>query len=75
MPARVTKVLVRAGEGAAVGQPLLVLQAMKMEFEVAAPRAGRIVEVSVREGDDVGVGEIMATLDTRDPRVAGTAGA
>lgn len=67
MPALVAKVLIRTGEGATAGQPLFVLQSMKMEFEVAAPQAGRVADVRVREGDEVGVGEIMATLDTSDP--------
>jgi oxaloacetate decarboxylase alpha subunit len=63
----VAKVLVRPGEGAAAGRPLFLLQSMKMEFEVAAPRAGRIAEVRVREGDEVEVGEVMATLDAGEP--------
>jgi antagonist of KipI len=67
MPARVAKVLVRPGEGAAAGRPLFLLQSMKMEFEVAAPRAGRIAEVRVHEGDEVEVGEVMATLDAGEP--------
>ncbi len=67
MPALVAKVLIRTGEAATAGQPLFVLQAMKLEFEVAAPRAGRVADVRVRAGDEVGVGEVMATLDTSDP--------
>jgi biotin carboxyl carrier protein len=76
MPAVVAKILVRAGGDVAAGQPLFVLQAMKMEFEVPAPRAGRVVEISVREGEAVGLGDILLTLDTsrapEDPGRGGT---
>jgi biotin carboxyl carrier protein len=48
----------------AAGQALFRLQAMKMEFEVAAPRAGRVIEVSVREGDAVEANDVMARVDT-----------
>jgi len=64
MPAVVVRVLIDAGDMVAVGQPLFLLQAMKMEFEVAAPRAGCLVEVNVREGDAVGADDVMASLDT-----------
>lgn len=63
VPAVVAKVLVGAGGIVAAGQPLFLLQSMKMEFEVAAPRGGRLVEVSVREGDAVGAGDVMARLE------------
>jgi biotin carboxyl carrier protein len=64
MPAAVLKVLVQAGAEVAAGQALFRLQAMKMEFEVAAPRAGRLVEVNVREGDAVEANDVMARVDT-----------
>lgn len=64
MPAVVSKVLVEAGAEVAAGQALFRLQAMKMEFEVAAPRAGRVIEVSVREGDAVEANDVMARVDT-----------
>ncbi len=63
MPAKVVKVLVGSGETVFAGQPLFLLQAMKMEFEVAAPRAGRLVEMSVRAGDAVGADDVMARVD------------
>jgi biotin carboxyl carrier protein len=63
MAALVAKVLVTSGEVVAAGQPLLLLQAMKMEHEVVAPRAGRITRVSAREGDSLGVGDLLATIE------------
>ena len=64
MAAVVAKVLVGAGETVVQGQSLFLVQAMKMEFEVAASRAGRLLQVHVGEGDAVGAGDVMATLDT-----------
>jgi biotin-dependent carboxylase-like uncharacterized protein len=64
MPGVVTKILVGAGDRVAAGQSLFLLHAMKMEFEVATPRAGRLVEVNVREGDAVGEADVMARVDT-----------
>jgi biotin-dependent carboxylase-like uncharacterized protein len=64
MAAVVAKVLVGTGETVGQGQPLFLIQAMKMEFEVAASRAGCLVQVHVAEGDAVGAGDLMATLDT-----------
>jgi len=64
MPAKVVKVLVEAGRMVAAGQPLFLLQAMKMEFEVVAPRTGCLLAVHVREGDAVGVDEVMGRMET-----------
>ena len=43
--------------------PLLVVEAMKMETAVAAPRAGTITQVSVAEGDVVAVGDPLVNID------------
>jgi glutaconyl-CoA/methylmalonyl-CoA decarboxylase subunit gamma len=53
MPGRVVKVLVVPGEAVAAGAPLLVIEAMKMENELAAPRAGNVTRVLVAAGDAV----------------------
>ena len=41
---------------------LLVLESMKMEIPVEAPRAGRVAEVRVSEGDAVEEGDVLAVL-------------
>ncbi len=64
MPAKVVRILTEAGRKVVAGQPLFLVQAMKMEFEVAAPRAGWLVAVHVREGDVVGMEDVMARVDT-----------
>jgi biotin carboxyl carrier protein len=50
MPGRVVRVLVAVGDEVAVGQPLVVIEAMKMENELKSKRAGKVVEVLVAQG-------------------------
>jgi biotin carboxyl carrier protein len=63
MPGLVVKVLVEAGQTVEPGQPLIVLQAMKMENELSVPRGGAISSVVVKEGQTVEAGQILASLD------------
>ncbi len=63
MPGRIVKVLVEAGQDAALGQGLVVIEAMKMENELRAPRAGRVREVRVSEGQAVETGAMLVVLD------------
>ncbi len=56
------KVLVRPGDSVTAGQTIVVLEAMKMETEIAAHRDGTIVQVLVREGDAVAVGDVLLSI-------------
>ena len=53
MPCQIVKILVAAGEEVAEGEPLLLMEAMKMELRLAAPVAGRVGEWFVVEGQVV----------------------
>jgi biotin carboxyl carrier protein len=53
MPGRIVRVLVSVGDDVVVGQPLVVVEAMKMENELRAKRAARVVEVLVAAGATV----------------------
>src|SRR5262245_5089030 len=53
MPGRIVKVLVRESDTVAAQQGLIVVEAMKMENELRAPRAGRVTSVKVGEGTSV----------------------
>ncbi len=53
MPGRVVRVFVTAGEEIEAGQPLVVIEAMKMENELRSKRAGRVAEVLVAAGQAV----------------------
>ncbi|HWC36701.1 MAG TPA: biotin carboxylase N-terminal domain-containing protein [Mycobacteriales bacterium] len=63
MPGAVVRVLVRAGETVAKGDPLVVLEAMKMEHTVASPAAGTVSEVRVEPGQQVDAGAVLAVVD------------
>jgi oxaloacetate decarboxylase alpha subunit len=56
------KVLVQPGQAVQEGDVLLILEAMKMETEVRASRAGTVGTVSVSVGDSVAVGDTLMTL-------------
>ena len=63
MPGRVVRVLVETGEEVAARQGVVVVEAMKMENELRAPRAGRVKEVSVTAGMSVEAGRILAVIE------------
>jgi 3-methylcrotonyl-CoA carboxylase alpha subunit len=62
MPGRIVKVAIRDGEHVLPNQLLVVLEAMKMEHLVEAPRAGVVTDLHVREGDQVPGGAPLLTL-------------
>ena len=62
MPGRVVKVLAQAGEAVEKGQPVMIIEAMKMENEVKARRAGVVQIVHVKEGDSVEGGKILLEI-------------
>jgi biotin carboxyl carrier protein len=63
IPGRLIKLLVKAGDTVASGQTMVVLEAMKMENELTAPRAGRIAEVRCAEGAAVEAGQDLVIVE------------
>jgi biotin carboxyl carrier protein len=63
MPGTVIKVLVAPGDQVQARQPLLVLEAMKMEMPVTAPHDGAVRNVTVAEGDRVAGGAVLVELE------------
>ena len=59
----VWKIEKRVGEVLAEGDVILILESMKMEIPVEAPRAGRLVEIRVDEGENVEEGAILAVIE------------
>jgi len=63
MPGRVRRTAAAAGDRVARGDVILVLEAMKMEHSIRAPRDGVIRAVHVREGDLVDAGMELADIE------------
>jgi pyruvate carboxylase subunit B len=63
MPGRVVKVLVSEGGAVKAGDPLLIIEAMKMESRVPAPMDGRVSAILVSEGDNVKTDETLIQLE------------
>jgi biotin carboxyl carrier protein len=63
MPGKVVRVLATAGERVEAGQGIVVVEAMKMQNEMKAPRAGRVIAIAVRENDSVNAGTVLATIE------------
>ena len=63
MPGRVVKVLVSQGDGVKEGDPVLVVEAMKMESRIPSPIAGTVRQILVREGEDVKTDETLMQIE------------
>jgi biotin carboxyl carrier protein len=63
MPGRVVRVLVAAGDHVEVRQPVIVVEAMKMENELRSPKSGRVKEVAVDPGTSVEAGRVLVVID------------
>ena len=59
----VFQITTKAGDSVAEGDPVIVLESMKMEIPVEAPRAGTVKAIMVAEGQTVQEGETVAVLD------------
>ena len=63
MPGTILKVNVAQGDTVQAGQTVLVLEAMKMENEIAAPKAGVIAQLAVQAGQTVANGEFLFSVE------------
>jgi acetyl-CoA/propionyl-CoA carboxylase biotin carboxyl carrier protein len=63
MPGAVLSVHVAAGQVVAIGDPMVTLEAMKMEHAVTAPITGRVAEIAVRSADQVTRGQLLAIIE------------
>ncbi|MDA4106153.1 biotin carboxylase N-terminal domain-containing protein [Mycolicibacterium holsaticum] len=70
MPGSVLRIGAAVGDRVSAGQPLVWLEAMKMEHTVTAPADGVLAELNVESGQQVDVGAVLARVDTEegDPR-------
>ena len=63
MPGRIVKVLVKPGDVVAARQGVVIVEAMKMENELRAPRPGTVAEVRVTEGISVEANSVLVVLE------------
>jgi len=66
MPGTIIAVHVSAGEQVSAGQPLLVVEAMKMEHTVTAPLDGTVSTLTARAGQQVGIDEALALIERQE---------
>jgi biotin carboxyl carrier protein len=63
MPGRVVRVLVSPGDEVEARQPVVVVEAMKMENELRSPKAGRVKDVPVAAGASVEAGRVLVVIE------------
>lgn len=62
MPGTILKVLVKVGDTVEENQPVIVLEAMKMENDIPAPVSGKVVSVETKQGDSVESGQTLLVI-------------
>lgn len=66
MPGKILKVFVNAGDQVAVGQALIAMEAMKMEYTLEADQEGQVTSLKVSVGDQVALGELLVKIEGKD---------
>ena len=69
MPGTAIAVMVKAGDAVIEGQPLVIIESMKMQTEITASRTGIVDQVGVRVGDTFPLGTALVILAPLDGRV------
>jgi biotin carboxyl carrier protein len=63
MPGKIVRLLVEAGAPIEAGAGVVVVEAMKMQNEMKAPKAGVVVSINTEEGATVNAGDVLAVID------------
>ena len=58
----VWKIEVAIGDSVGEEDPLIILESMKMEIPLLAPRAGTVLEILISEGEAIGEGDVAVVL-------------
>lgn len=75
MPGSVLRMLVAVGDEVVPGQPLLAMEAMKMEHQVVTPQAGTVAEILVQVGQQLDTGQVLVRIDAAGAEAGGESGA
>lgn len=67
MPGAVLRVLVTAGDEVSPGQPMVTIEAMKMEHQVVAPSGGTVAEIFVVAGQQLDTGQALVRIEVPEP--------
>ena len=62
MPGTILEVMVKEGQRVREGQPLMTMEAMKMEHRILAPKSGEVISVNFNQGDRVDMGATLVEL-------------
>jgi len=62
MPGTILKILVSKGDKVEAGQPLIILEAMKMENNINASASGTVASIEVSPGQTVDTGQLLLTI-------------
>ena len=63
MPGRVVKLLKAVGDSVEAGEGVAIVEAMKMQNEIASPKTGRVASIKVQAGQTVSAGETLAVVE------------
>src|SRR5829696_6781550 len=63
MPGKVVRVLVEAGQAVEAGQPVVVVEAMKMQNELKSPKSGNVAELRAEAGATVNAGDVLVVVE------------
>lgn len=62
MPGKILDIKVAVGDVVAENQPVVTLEAMKMENEIVTPYAGKVAQIKVTKGQNINSGELIMTI-------------
>ncbi|WP_202318717.1 biotin/lipoyl-containing protein [Archaeoglobus neptunius] len=62
LPGVVLKILVKSGDRVKAGDPIVIIESMKMENEIVSPKDGVVSEILVKEGQRIEAGDILAVI-------------
>lgn len=63
LPGSVFKLVAAVGDSVNAGDKIMILEAMKMEIDVVAPRAGKVTSINVNVNDKIEAGQVLAVVE------------